>query len=192
MSEPIQPRGMKVPNLSHALGKKRPSTSAATTTPSPRAAEEAEHPATPSRTEPPAVVATSKPRDPKPAAPAHARSPHTVFYLPPDLCDLLRKTAHAQHKTNADVMLDALEATVEELQDLINADRAEPETGGVFTRTRPRPVGQKVQITGRIQPGNLKVIDRLAAKCGADSRSHLVDVALRAYLTTTQTAAQAG
>lgn len=110
-----------------------------------------------------------------------------MFYLPLDLSKELREFARSRNKTNADVIFDALESTLEELPQLLKpaAGPAAGDAGqGVFTRTPAKPVGQKVQISGRIQDDNLTIIDRLVDQHGAESRSHLVEVALRAYLST--------
>ena len=182
--QPIQPRGFQPKDLKNTLGR-RP-TAAPTPAPHPPvvAVPTATQPEPSPTTEP---EATSRPaaatgphtvREPQPIRPR--RRPHTVFYLPLDLSKELRELARSRNKTNADVIFDALESTLEELPELLK-----PPAGGedgMFTRTPTKPVGQKVQISGRMQEDNLAIIDRLVDQHGAESRSQLIEVALRAYL----------
>ena len=197
--QPIKPRGLQPKDLKNTLGR-RPSAS----TPPPPATEAAQAPTgaepaptgNPARPESPSSVASATAAQ-APAAPAQnglsgagaprpRRRSHTVFYLPVNLSTDLRDFARRRNKTNADVIFDALEATLEELPQLLKpetVDEAGDAGRGMFTRTPTRPVGQKVQISGRIQEDNLAIIDGLVDQHSADSRSHLVEVALRAYLT---------
>lgn len=182
--KPIQPRGLLPKDLKNTLGR-RP----LTPIPSPQPEEvPAASPAEPtSRTQPGSQAAArdaeasgARPRSPR-------RRPHTVFYLPLDLSKELREFARSRNKTNADVIFDALESSLEELPQLLKPAAGGVDgdaSQGVFTRTPAKPVGQKVQISGRIQDDNLTIIDRLVDQHGAESRSQLVEVALRAYLST--------
>ncbi len=185
--QPITPRGLQPKDLKYTLGR-RPSAP-----PSP-AVDAAPDAALPEPTPKPDPVATPEPvaasdsetaSKPRPTPPR--RRPHTVFYLPLNLSTKLREFARRRNKTNADVIFDALESTLEELPQLLRPP-AEGEgidvSHGMFTRTPTKPVGQKVQISGRIQEDNLAIIDRLVEQHSAESRSHLVEVALRAYLST--------
>lgn len=105
-----------------------------------------------------------------------------MFYLPVDLSKQLRTAAQQQSKTHAEVIFDAIEARLDDLDDLLHAGAAKPGPGGVFTRTEPKQAEPKVQVSGQIRSDNLRVIDRLVEQHGADSRSQLVEVALRAHL----------
>jgi hypothetical protein len=176
--QPIQPRGFQPKDLKNTLGR-RPTAAQpppvvavpTTTQPSPKTEPEAS-------TRPAATAEPDAAREPQSDRPR--RRPHTVFYLPLDLSKELRELARSRNMTNADVIFDALESTLEELPELLK-----PPAGGergMFTRTPTKPVGQKVQISGRIQEDNLAIIDRLVDQHGAESRSQLIEVALRAYL----------
>lgn len=189
--QPIQPRGFQPKDLKNTLGR-RP-TPAPTPSPDPPLAPVPETQPSPGShlelsAQPAAASNLARPgavREPPPASPR--RRPHTVFYLPLDLSNDLREFARSRNKTNADVIFDALESTLEELPQLMrpsDGGEATDGTQGMFTRVPAKPVGQKVQISGRIQDDNLAVIDQLVKQHGAESRSHLVEVALRAYLST--------
>lgn len=146
----------------------------------------------PARSEPPSPPRPNPPVAPSTAAagkgqgrakpPEDRRTQHSVFYLPLELSDRLRELGRRDNKTNADVIFDAIEANFDELPRLLSAEPA-PDDGGVFTRPKARPVGQKVQVTARIRNDNLRIIDQLVGQHGAESRSRLVEVALHAYLT---------
>lgn len=183
---PIQPRGLQPKDLRNTLGRRPTAVSTPAASPAPGAAEPvaAAEPQQSPRSQPepvPAPGAGSGVPSVREQQPARLRRrPHTVFYLPVDLSKELRELARSENKTNADVIFDALESTLEELPELLK-----PPAGGedgMFTRTPTKPVGQKVQITGRIQEDNLTIIDRLVDQHGAESRSQLVEVALRGYL----------
>lgn len=192
--QPIKPRGLQPKDLKNTLGR-RP-TATATSPPAVEAAPAAARaeptpmsdlagPEPLAAIEPETVPEVGGVAGPGPSRPR--RRPHTVFYLPLNLSTELREFARIRNKTNADVIFDALESTLVELPQLLKPAAAEEvrDVGqGMFTRTPTRPVGQKVQISGRIQEDNLVIIDRLVEQHQAESRSHLVEVALRAYLST--------
>ena len=121
------------------------------------------------------------------ASPAGARTRpraprgQIVFYLPVDLSRRLRAVAHQESKTHADVIFDAIESRLDDLDALLHTEEPTPAVG-VFTRAEAKPAEPKVQVSGQIRADNLKVIDRLVEQHGADSRSQLVEVALRAHL----------
>lgn len=113
------------------------------------------------------------------------RRPNTVFYVSIDVSRQLREFARRYDKTNADVIFDALEANLDELPALLSSARhPSGDDDKVFARTQPKPIGQKVQLTGVVHDSNLAIIDRLVEQHDADSRSQLIEVALRAYLAT--------
>jgi hypothetical protein len=189
--QPIQPRGLQPKDLKNTLGR-RPTAAITSLHPSTEAVLAANQPQPGPTTEPapaPELAAVPGPgavREPQPEPVRPRRRPHTVFYLPLDLSKELRELARSRNKTNADVIFDALESTLEELPQLLKppagGGEASEANHGMFTRTPTKPVGQKVQISGRIQEDNLAIIDQLVDQHGAESRSQLVEVALRAYL----------
>ena len=131
--------------------------------------------------------ATSADSDSKSAAAGgrvRPRAPRgqTVFYLPFDLSERLRDAAREQAKTHAEVIFDAIEAQLDQLGALLHDAEPMPSAVGVFSRAEPRQAGPKVQVSGQIRSDNLSVIDRLVEQHGAGSRSHLIEVALRAHL----------
>jgi hypothetical protein len=199
MSEPITPRGFEPRSLKNSLARRpRPSGPAQVATAPSRPETSGAEP--PDRVLPPAPEpspvepeargegpgsspATSPSRD----AAGDRRRPRaprgqTVFYLPIDLSERLRATAHQQAKTHAEVIFDAIEARLDDLSALLREAEPAPSGGGVFTRAEPKQAGPKVQVSGQIRSDNLRVIDRLVEEHGADSRSQLVEVALRAHL----------
>ena len=128
----------------------------------------------------PRSAGTGKPAD----ARTRPRAPRgqIVFYLPVELSRQLRSAAHQQSKTHADVIFDAIESRLDDLDALLHEAESTPPAAGVFTRSDAKPAEPKVQVSGQIRADNLKVIDRLVEQHGADSRSQLVEVALRAHL----------
>jgi len=108
---------------------------------------------------------------------------HTVFYVPVHVSEQVRETARRDDLTNADVIFDAIEATQDQLRPLLEAPVVPAGEERLFARAGRRPVGKKVQISAVISSSNLEAIDRLVADLGAESRSHLVEVALSAYFT---------
>jgi hypothetical protein len=106
---------------------------------------------------------------------------HTVFYVPLEVSEQVRDMARRADLTNADVIFDAIEATQDDLPGLLAAPAVAAGGDRLFARAERRPVGKKVQISAVISPSNLAAIDGLVEKAGADSRSHLVEVALSAF-----------
>jgi hypothetical protein len=110
----------------------------------------------------------------------------TAVYVTPEVF-ARAETYRRQHKgrTNADVVLDALEACHERLGELLAAAHgpARP-AGGLFpgrpaTRRTPK---HGVQLQFRPTQAQLAVIDRLVGEHHAASRSELVSAALDAFL----------
>jgi hypothetical protein len=106
-----------------------------------------------------------------------------VFYVPLEVSEQVRDMARRADLTNADVIFDAIEATQDDLPRLLPAPVIPAGNDRLFARAERRPVGKKVQISAVISPSNLAAIDGLVEKLGADSRSHLVEVALSAFFT---------
>lgn len=95
---------------------------------------------------------------------------------------------YARHQgTQVDVLLDAIEANVDQLEELVTASRQQTpheERSGLFDRVPPRPNRDEpfVSVSLRMKSTNVETLDELATQSGADSRSHLCAVALEAYL----------
>lgn len=207
---PLQPRGAQIKNLGAALGRRpspptqtpppptRTPPAPATDTPSQPAADPAATAPAPAAATPSAKPATrpaaaretrdgrpSKPPSPRSAATGgSARSQrsrgHTVFYVAIETNDQVRAKARQEDLTNAEIIFDAIEATRDELTDRLSPDYTPPGSGQLFARPDRRP-GKKVQLSAIISDRNLAAIDTLVGELGAESRSHLVEVALTAY-----------
>ena len=138
----------------------------------------------------PASKSTGRPRksrSEKATATARSASADTMrpvsVSVPLTMAEAWRDRAKRDRTSQVDVLLDALVAHQGELTDL-GAARSEKPTvsDGLFDRT-PGAKGERfVGVSLRIKAGNLEVIDQLADKHGADSRSQLVAAALSAYL----------
>lgn len=202
---PLQPRGAQIKSLGATLGR-RPSPpavaaapQAAATDPAPTTTPEPATTPAPTVTKPAAKPA-SRPaasrdsRDGRPAKPPSPRSAatsgsarsqrsrgHTVFYVAIETNDQVRSKARQENLTNAEIIFDAIEATRDQLAERLGPDYAAPGSGQLFARPDRRP-GKKVQLSAIISDRNLAAIDSLVGEYGAESRSHLVEVALAAYL----------
>lgn len=128
-----------------------------------------------------------KSRTEKATAPARSASADTMrpvsVSVPLTMAEAWRDRAKRDRTSQVDVLLDALVAHQDELTDLVAARSEKPTVSdGLFDRT-PGAKGERfVGVSLRIKAGNLEVIDQLADKHGADSRSQLVAAALSAYL----------
>jgi hypothetical protein len=126
-------------------------------------------------------------RSEKAAGPARSASADTMrpvsVSVPLTMAEAWRDRAKRDRTSQVDVLLDALVAHQDELTDLVAARSEKPTVSdGLFDRT-PGAKGERfVGVSLRIKAGNLEVIDQLADKHGADSRSQLVAAALSAYL----------
>lgn len=126
-------------------------------------------------------------RSEKATAPARSASADTMrpvsVSVPLTMAEAWRDRAKRDRTSQVDVLLDALVAHQDELTDLVAARSEKPTVSdGLFDRT-PGAKGERfVGVSLRIKTGNLEVIDQLADKHGADSRSQLVAAALSAYL----------
>lgn len=119
------------------------------------------------------------------AADAHLRVSRVV-YLTDDLVAEVGAACARDRITRTQLVLHALEATHQQLGDLVATD-LEPKVirGTLFdevvtTHRQNQPAKRQVMI----QPTRtqLEVIDKLVTDCGARDRSHLVAVALAAHL----------
>lgn len=128
-----------------------------------------------------------KSRTEKATATARSASADTMrpvsVSVPLTMAEAWRDRAKRDRTSQVDVLLDALVAHQDELTDLVAARSERPTVSdGLFDRT-PGAKGERfVGVSLRIKAGNLEVIDQLADKHGADSRSQLVAAALSAYL----------
>ena len=128
-----------------------------------------------------------KSRTEKATATARSASADTMrpvsVSVPLTMAEAWRDRAKRDRTSQVDVLLDALVAQQDELTDLVAARSEKPTVSdGLFDRT-PGAKGERfVGVSLRIKAGNLEVIDQLADKHGADSRSQLVAAALSAYL----------
>ena len=128
-----------------------------------------------------------KSRTEKATAPARSASADTMrpvsVSVPLTMAEAWRDRAKRDRTSQVDVLLDALVAHQDKLTDLVAARSEKPTVSdGLFDRT-PGAKGERfVGVSLRIKAANLEVIDQLADKHGADSRSQLVAAALSAYL----------
>jgi hypothetical protein len=164
----------------------------------------ATQPQTPVQVEPPAPIEEAKPvaqstqlavaprkRVHRPrttmAADADAAALRLVIVqLPNAIADRLRDQARTRSVTYKELILDAVEATVEQLGDLVAQRRPRArEVGSLFAgeRTTPlvRPEGRR-QISIKLTEASITALDNLAATLGAKSRSELIAIALDEYL----------
>ena len=179
----------------------RPRTLAPVPAPSPDSVEEqpvdlaaspspAKEPSDGSAKAEPSSKSTGRPRKSrteKATAPARSASADTMrpvsVSVPLTMAEAWRDRAKRDRTSQVDVLLDALVAHQDKLTDLVAARSEKPTVSdGLFDRT-PGAKGERfVGVSLRIKAGNLEVIDQLADKHGADSRSQLVAAALSAYL----------
>jgi Ribbon-helix-helix protein, copG family len=164
----------------------------------------AAQPQTPVQVEPPAPIEEIKPvaQSTQPAVAPRKRvhRPRTtmaadadaaalrlvIVQLPNAIADRLRDQARTRSVTYKELILDAVEATVEQLGDLVAQRRPRArEVGSLFAgeRTTPlvRPEGRR-QISIKLTEASITAVDNLATTLGAKSRSELIAIALDAYL----------
>lgn len=91
--------------------------------------------------------------------------------------------------TNADVALDAIDATIDQLPALLTARRTTDRPGSLFPARRRAHRGAysndppRVLWSMKATPAELAVLDRLVGQVGASSRSELIATAIEAHLT---------
>jgi hypothetical protein len=123
-------------------------------------------------------------------SPQHSRSRDkpivVIVYLPVSLRDRLRTAAGARGATYTTVVLEALDATHDKLDELLGGHRPNLRPGSLFSsevgRSRPRSAEPHVQVSLRLTRSNLQVVDRLVSEHDAPNRSALVASAVAAYL----------
>lgn len=139
-----------------------------------------------------APARTSEAAPPKPAPKAHkpktSETAETVraisLSLPLTIRTQLREHARATGQSQGDVVLDAVEATVDSLDRLIEGERPTPVSTGMFDRTPARQPSSEpyVALSLRMKSTNVATLDHLCQRHDAASRSQLCTVALRSYL----------
>jgi hypothetical protein len=137
----------------------------------------------PARSEPrPARIAAAEER---PAGgPARGAARPVIVYLPVSLRDRLRQLTAERDLTYTELVLDAVDATHERLPSLLTPEK--PRARSLFRQPtaprRRRHAEPHVQVSLRLVPEDLAVIDQLVTDLDAGSRSHLVATALQAHL----------
>ncbi|MDQ3157309.1 MAG: ribbon-helix-helix domain-containing protein [Actinomycetota bacterium] len=101
--------------------------------------------------------------------------------------DQLRRTAQNSDTTLTQLVLDAIEANIDQLAELIAREQPS-KTGGagkLFPQREhaaPRSQETRVATSLRIGSDNLRVLDDLVKKHHADNRSQLITAVLRDHL----------
>lgn len=110
----------------------------------------------------------------------------TTISIPQRLAASMRERLQADRKVSQiQFILNAIEANAHRLAELVEKERpAAPTTGGLFPdqSTSRNAIEERTTINFDTTEANLKVIDSLVEKHGADSRSQLIRAALRAVL----------
>ncbi|MGK2876115.1 MAG: CopG family ribbon-helix-helix protein [Nocardioides sp.] len=110
----------------------------------------------------------------------------TTISIPQRLAASMRERLQADRKVSQiQFILNAIEANAHQLAELVEKERpAAPTTRGLFPdqSTSRNVIEERTTINFDTTEANLKVIDSLVEKHGADSRSQLIRAALRAVL----------
>lgn len=166
---------------------------AASFAPPDRAAGLRKLPQRPARPGPPAESPAQTQTVRPPASSTPARKPQAsssdrlLIALPQSLRDRLRAVAQTRQVTYRDLILDAIEATIDELPQLIAAhDTTTTVNTGLFERTthrRPASPEGTAQVTIRgLNPQNRDVLAQLVIDTGAASLTELIATALDKHL----------
>lgn len=126
------------------------------------------------------TTTTGTPPKASPPRRAQRSTVSAVFYLPVSLAQAFSERVKQEKTTNGDLALDAVEATIDQLPQLLAKPEPE-ETGGLFARPRTVTAEKTTQVTGYFIRSNRDTLDDLAAKHDC-SRSALLTACLRAYL----------
>lgn len=182
-AKPSRSAGLRLPT-------KKPSAKPTTPRPAPIAAAPAPE-ATLAPVEPQkATDDTSGPETSKAPAAAKKSTPKPlVLWTPLSIRSRMQATRNATGSNYLDLVLDALEAQVDALPNLIaEATGQRHVKGRLFERATPTPTAsatkpQRVQLTiPGVLPSQFEVIDQLVESMGAGSRSALCNAALDANL----------
>lgn len=172
MSDPVTPQGIQPKNLANRLKRPTPPTGGTDTITSP--------PTGPARSEAPKPAGEKPARKPARRRPTPSAVTGTAIYVRPELLEQIRVFRRTTEVTNGDLILDAIEASVDQLPKLVAPKQVSGD--GMFARTtRDGHIG-KVQLSARLLDENLHVIDELVDQLSAESRSQLIEAALTAYL----------
>ena len=104
--------------------------------------------------------------------------------VPTWLIERIQHERAATGGTNATVIMRAIDTVHPDLARLVAESLPPASSGSLFAATPPTPrrlPGPTTQLSFRIAPADLAVIDRLVTDCSAGTRSHLIGVALSAY-----------
>lgn len=130
-----------------------------------------------------------RPREDKPPVPAASETADTMkgvsVSVPLSVAEAWRDRAKEDRSSQVAVLLDAIVAQQDNLEELVAAAAAPKPTfnDGLFDRNVGSKQERVVGVTLRMKSGNLDVIDRLAAKHDVKKRSQFVATVLAAYLT---------
>lgn len=116
--------------------------------------------------------------------PAHAGMRAVTLSLPASLVTAIKDRARAERVSQPDVLMDALIATHDRLDDLLAPVTTPPTSDGLFLRRPPQrtTTDPMATLSLRLLTANLTAIDELVIKHQAPSRSALCAAALRGYL----------
>lgn len=172
--QPIEPQPPTRRKLT-SLTKKAPRSPLSTATDHPPASD------TPAAPPGAGETTTSAPSTPPPARRPERTTVSGVFYLPVSLAQAFSDRVKQENTTNGELALDAVEAAIEQLPQLL-AKPDPRENDGLFARPRTVTTEKTTQITGYFIRSNLDTLNDLAAQHDC-SRSALLTACLRAYLT---------
>lgn len=142
-------------------------------------------PPSPAGFTPPAAPSTRAPKPRKAASGGkgpEGRMQSVSLSLPVEMCSAWRARVKRDDSTLADVLMDALVATQDDLSVLVGELRAKPRSDGLFVRKERKPSEDLSTVPFKMATGNLEVVDNLQQDVGAESRSQLCRAALGAYL----------
>lgn len=132
----------------------------------------------------------SAPAAPTPTVATPTPAPHTkariLIMVTTHLRERLKAVAASKNKTYQDLVFDAIEATVDDLPDLLAHRTGKSTNTGLFNRTTARPqttAEGRVQVTIRgVTHQNRAVLNGLVQSTGAPSLTALITAALEAHL----------
>lgn len=186
----VNPTGTQISSLAGKLAKKKPAPRPApATTPSVPPTETAAPSAAPRK----AAAVTETAVSPAEAGYNLAESGHVTapekptkrplaFQVPLELRDALRAAAATGRTTNADIILEAIEANVTKLPELVAAASTATIRGSLFRREATSRATPRVQVTVRMAQDHIDTIDSLVREVNAPDRTTLLVAALRAHL----------
>ncbi|MGD9961864.1 hypothetical protein [Nocardioides sp.] len=181
------------PQLSPALGLVRdrisgPPPRPKTTAPAhvTTAAADDDEPEKPSEERGAAEVKPKKAARPKASSASTGGMKRTTISIPQRLAASMRERLQGDRRVSQiQFILNAIESNAHQLGELVAKERPlAPTTGGLFPdpSTGRKAIEERTTINFDTTEANLKVIDSLVEKHGAESRSQLIRAALRAVL----------